>query len=52
MSAAPSKVSMTKDFQLLNDVRYSGDEDFGMRMAVSRGSDAIGTAGSGHKHVA
>ncbi len=33
---------MTKDSQILDDVRFSGDENSGMHMVVSRGSDAIG----------
>ena len=43
---------MTNDSQTLDDVRFSGDENSGMHMAVSRGSDAIGTAGRGSEHVA
>ncbi len=34
------------------DVRGSRDENSGMHMAVSRGSDAIGTAGRGPEHIA
>ena len=49
---AASVPSMTKGSQTLDDVRVSGDENSGMHMAVSRGSDAIGTAGRGPEHVA
>ena len=51
-SLLASVPSMTKDSQILDDVRVSGDENPGMHMAVSRGSDAIGTAGRGPEHVA
>ena len=44
--------SMTGDSQILDDVRVSGDENSGMHMAVSRGSEAIGTVGRGPEHVA
>jgi len=52
LETGSSVPSMTKDSRALDDVRVSGYENTGMHMAVSRGSEATGTAGRGPEHVA